>query len=85
MQLGDKVSSFEDTMLHLKENNAGLIKLVKVQCGSNDTIRDKNSALVEQVACLRNEINHGNEIRAVNDTFYKLSSANLTQAPTEHE
>ena len=45
----------------------------------------KNCALVEQVACLRNEINHGNEIVAVNDKFDKLSSANLTQAPTERE
>ena len=76
---------FENTMLHLKENNAGLIKLVKAQCDANDTIRDNNCALVEQVACLRNEINHGNEIRAVNDKLDKLSSANLTQAPTERE
>ena len=73
MHLVDKESSFEDTML------------VKAQCDANDTIRDKNCALVEQVACLRNEINHGNEIVAVNDKFDKLSSANLTQAPTERE
>ena len=65
-------------MLQLKENNAELSKLVKAQCNANYTIRDKNCALVEEVACLRNEINHGNEIRAMND---KLSSdlANLSQ------
>ena len=81
MQLVDKVSSFEDTMLHLKENNAGLIKLVKAQCGANDTIRDKNSALSNNSM----SSHHGNEIRAMNDKFDKLSSANLTQAPTERE
>ena len=69
-------------MLQLKENNAELIKLVKAQCNANYTIMDKNCALVEEVACLRNEINHGNEIRAMNDKLDKLSSdlANLSQA-----
>ena len=67
MQLVDKVSNLEETMLQLEENNAELIKLVKAQCNANDTIKDKSCALVEQVACLRDEINHGNEIRAMND------------------
>ena len=31
----------------------------------------KNCALVEEVACLRNEIDHGNEIRAMNDKLDK--------------
>ena len=87
MQLVDKVSNLEETMLQLKENNAELIKLVKAQCNANDTIRDKNCALVEEIACLRNEINRGNEIRAMNDKLVKLSSdlANLSQATTERE
>ena len=87
IQLVDKVSSLEETMLQLKGNNAELIKLVKAQCNANDTIRDKNFALVEEVACLRNEINHSNEIIAMNDKLEKLSSdlANLSQAPTVRE
>ena len=87
MQLVDKVSNLEETMLQLKEINAELIKLVKAQCNANDTIRDKNCALVEEVARLRNEINHGNEIRAMNDKLDKHSSdlTNLSQAPTERE
>ena len=55
MQLVVKLSSLEETMLQLKENNAELIKLVKAQCNANDTIRDKNCALVEEAARLRNE------------------------------
>ena len=87
MQLVDKVSSLEDTMLQLKEHSAELIKLVKAQCNANDTIRDKNFAVVEEVGCLRNEINHSNEIRAMNDKLDKLSPdlINLSQAPTERE
>ena len=51
------------------------------------TRAQQKCALVEQVACLRDEINHGNEIRAMNDKLDKLSSdlANLSQAPTECE
>ena len=87
MQLVDKVSSLEETMLQLKENNAELIKLVKAQCNANDTIKDKNCALVEELACLRYEIKYGNKIRAMNYKLGKLSSdlANLSQAPTERE
>ena len=66
MQLVDKVSNVE-TMVQLKENNAELIKLVKAQCNANYIIRNKNCALVEKVACLRNELNHGNKIRAMNE------------------
>ena len=67
MQLVDNVSNVEETMLQQKENNAELIKVAKAQCSANDTITDKNCVLVEKVAYLRNEINHGNEIRAMND------------------
>ena len=52
----DKVSKLEETMLHLKENNAELFKLVKAQRNANDTIRNKICALIEKVACLCNEI-----------------------------
>ena len=82
MHLVDKVSNLEETMLQLKENNAELIKLVKAQRNANYTIRNKNCGLVEKVACLRNEINHGIKIRAMNDKFAQTSSdlANLNQA-----
>ena len=43
MQLVDKVSSLEETMLQLKQNNAESIKLVKAQCNANYTIRDQPS------------------------------------------
>ena len=83
---GQSIQSGRDNV-QLKENNAELIKLAKAQCNANDTIRDKDYALVEEVACLRIEINHGNEIRAMNDKLDQLSSdlTNLSQAPTERE
>ena len=42
----------------------------------------KNCALVEKVASLCNEINHGIKIRVMNDKFAQTSSdlANLSQA-----
>ena len=85
IQLADKLCNLEETLLQLKENKAELIKLVKAQCNANYTIVDKNCDLVEKVTCLRNEINHGNEIRAMNDKLDKLSSDFLSQSPIERE
>ena len=85
MQLVDNVSNVEETMLQQKENNAELIKVAKAQCSANYTITDKNCVLVEKVACLRNKINHGNEIRAMNDKRSLWDLANLSQAPTERK
>ena len=48
MNLVDKVSTLETTMLQLKENNAELPKLVKAQCIANDTIQNEKCALIEQ-------------------------------------
>ena len=72
MQLVDRVFNVEKTVLQLKENNAQLIKLVKAQCNAKDTVTDKNCALVNQVSCICNEINHGNKIIAMNDKLDKL-------------
>ena len=71
MQLVDKVSNLEETMLQLKENNAELIKLMKPRSNANNTIRNKNCAHA-LVACFRNEINNGNEIRAMNKKLEKF-------------
>ena len=53
MNLVDKVSTLENTMLQIKENNADLAKLVKALCIVNDTVQEEKCALSEQLACLK--------------------------------
>ena len=75
MNLVDKVSTLETTMLQLKENNAELAKLVRAQCIVNDTIQDEKCALIEQLACRKGEMKSSNRINALFDQMDTLSPA----------
>ena len=41
-QLTDRLSVLEWTMSSIKENNADLVKLVKAQCTTNDSLKDES-------------------------------------------
>ena len=85
MNLVDKVSTLETTMLQLKENNAELAKLDKAQCIVNDTIQDEKCALIEQLACLKGEMKSSNRINALFDKMDALLSefANIHRSHIE--
>ena len=74
MNLVDKVSTLETTMLQLIENNAELAKLVKALYIVNDKVQEEKCVIIEQLACLKGEMKSSNKINALFDKMDTLSS-----------